>query len=110
MSDGGGFRRLAICDFSEAGFVRERKDAGGGGIAPGLGRQARMCGGPGSGDAGQVRRRLAIAAANGGQDRSAAAKIGARDPQRLGDWVHRFNAEGLAGLIDRKPAGAAAEP
>jgi hypothetical protein len=100
MSDGGGFRRLAICDFSEAGFVRERKDAGGGGIAPGLGRQVRMCDGSGSGEAGQVRRRLAIAA----------AKIGARDPQRLGDWVHRFNAEGLAGLIDRKPAGAAAEP
>jgi transposase len=78
--------------------------------AVGLGRQVRMCGGSGSGEAGRVRRRLAIAAANGGQDRSAAAKIGARDPQRLDDWVHRFNAKGLEGLIDRKPTGAAAEP
>ena len=27
-------------------------------------------------------------------------------PQRLRDWVHRFNAAGPDGLIDRKPAGA----
>ena len=29
------------------------------------------------------------------------------DPQRLRDWVRRFNAAGPDGLIDRKPAGAA---
>ena len=29
------------------------------------------------------------------------------DPQRLRDWVHRFNAAGPDGLIDHKPAGAA---
>ena len=58
-------------------------------------------------DAGQVRRLLAIAAAYEGQDRAACAKIGAMDRQRLRDWVHRFNAAGLDGLIDRKPAGAA---
>ena len=58
-------------------------------------------------DADQVRRLLAIAAAYEGQDRSAAAKLGAMDPQRLRDWVRRFNAAGPDGLIDRKPAGAA---
>jgi transposase len=58
-------------------------------------------------DADQARRLLAIAAAYEGQDRTTAAKIGAMDPQRLRDWVHRFNAAGPAGLIDRKPAGAA---
>ena len=58
-------------------------------------------------DADQARRLLAIAAAYEGQDRSAAARIGAMDRQTLRDWVHRFNAAGPEGLIDRKPAGAA---
>src|ERR1041385_5165889 len=57
-------------------------------------------------DADQVGRLLAIAAAYEGQDRTTAAKIGAMDPQRLRDWVRRFNAAGRQGLIDRKPAGA----
>jgi transposase len=58
-------------------------------------------------DGDQVRRLLAIAAAYEGQDRTTAAKIGAMDPQRLRDWVRRFNVAGPEGLIDRKPAGAA---
>jgi transposase len=58
-------------------------------------------------DAEQARRLLAIAAAYEGQDRTTAAKIGAMDPQRLRDWVRRFNTTGPEGLIDRKPAGAA---
>ncbi len=58
-------------------------------------------------DAGQVRRLLAIAAAYEGQKRTACAKIGAMAPQRLRAWVHRFNAAGPEGVIDRKPAGAA---
>jgi putative transposase len=58
-------------------------------------------------DADQARRLLAIAAAYEGQDRTTAAKIGAMAPQRLRDWVRRFNATGPDGLIDRKPAGAA---
>src|SRR5215211_5385200 len=58
-------------------------------------------------DADQARRLLAIAAAYEGQDRTAAAKIGAMDRQTLRDWVHRCNAAGPEGLIDRKPAGAA---
>ena len=58
-------------------------------------------------DADQARRLLAIAAAYDGQGRTAAARIGAMDPQRLREWVHRFNTTGPEGLIDRKPAGAA---
>src|SRR3954453_17381459 len=58
-------------------------------------------------DADQARRLLAIAAAYEGHDRTTAAKSGARAPQRLRDWVRRFNAAGVEGLIDRKPAGAA---
>ena len=58
-------------------------------------------------DAHQARRLLAIAAAYEGQDRTTAAKLGAMDPQRLRDWVRRFNTTGPEGLIDRKPAGAA---
>ena len=58
-------------------------------------------------DADQARRLLAIAAAYEGQDRTTAAKIGAMNPQRLRDWVRRFNTVELEGLIDRKPAGAA---
>ena len=58
-------------------------------------------------DADQARWLLAIAAAYEGQDRTTAATIGAMDPQRLRDWVRRFNAAGPDGLMDRKPAGAA---
>ena len=82
-------------------------DAGGGGIARGLGCEAGSRGGPEAADADQARRLLAIAAAYEGRDRAAAAKIGAMDRQTLRDWVHRFNAAGPAGLLDRKPAGAA---
>lgn len=56
-------------------------------------------------DGGQVRRLLAIAAVYEGKDRSAAARAGAMDRQTLRDWVHRFNAAGPEGLIDRKPPG-----
>jgi transposase len=59
-------------------------------------------------DADQARRLLAIAAAYEGQDRAAAAKIGAMDRQRLRDWVHRFNAEGPGGLIDPQASGGGA--
>ena len=37
--------------------------------------------------------------------RAAAAKIGEMDRQTLRDWVHRFNSDGPAGLIDRKVPG-----
>jgi transposase len=60
-------------------------------------------------DGDQVRRLLAIAAVYEGKRRSEAARAGAMDRQTLRDWVHRFNAAGPAGLIDRKPPGAKAK-
>lgn len=60
-------------------------------------------------DAAQVRRLLSIAAVYDGMSRAGAARIGGMDRQSLRDWVHRFNAEGPAGLIDRKAAGAPAK-
>ena len=60
----------------------------------------------GSRDANQVRRLLAIAAVLDGASRLHAAKIGGMDRQTLRDWVHRFNAEGPDGLIDRTSSGA----
>ena len=40
---------------------------------------------------------LSLAAARGGMDRGAAAKIGGMDRQTLRDWVHRFNGVGSGG-------------
>jgi transposase len=59
-------------------------------------------------DAAQVRRLLAIAAIYEGMSRAAAARLGGMDRQTLRDWVHRFNAMGPSGVIDRKAPGAAA--
>lgn len=56
-------------------------------------------------DAGQCRRLLAIAAILDGGSRSQAARIGGVGLQTVRDWVLRFNAEGPAGLIDRKAPG-----
>ena len=58
-------------------------------------------------DAGQVRRLLSIAAIYDGMSRAAAARLGGMERQTLRDWVHRFNAGGPSGLIDRKALGAA---
>src|SRR5258708_12279415 len=57
-------------------------------------------------DADQVRRLLALAAVYEGKSRAAAARVGVMDRQTLRDWVHRFNAEGAAGLVNRKAPGA----
>lgn len=59
-----------------------------------------------AGDAAEVRRLLVIAVVYDGMSRADAAKVGGMDRQTLRDWVHRFNAEGPAGLIDRKAPGA----
>jgi len=53
----------------------------------------------------QSRRLLSLAAVRDGMDRGAAAKIGGMDRQTLRDWVHRFNASGLEGLIDNWTEG-----
>ena len=58
-------------------------------------------------DPAQVRRLLAVAAVYDGMKRHEAATVGGMDRQTLRDWVHRFNAEGAAGLVDRKAPGAA---
>lgn len=60
-------------------------------------------------DGDQVRRLLAVAAVYEGKTRREAAQIGAMDRQTLRDWVHRFNAAGLAGLVSRKAPGAKAK-
>src|SRR5919199_412809 len=56
-------------------------------------------------DAPQVRRCLAIAAVLEGQSRTAAATAAGMDRQTLRDGVHRYNAEGIAGLCDRPRPG-----
>jgi transposase len=48
---------------------------------------------------------LAIALVMEGVDRTTAARSCGMDRQTLRDWVHRYNAEGLAGLVDRRRAG-----
>lgn len=56
-------------------------------------------------DADQARRLLAIAAVYEGMSREDAARIGSMDRQTLRDWVHRFNADGADGLVNRPPPG-----
>jgi transposase len=48
---------------------------------------------------------MALAAVADGRSRAEAAAIGLMDRQTLRDWVHRFNAEGPDGLIDRTAPG-----
>ena len=52
-----------------------------------------------------ARRMLAIALVLEGLDRTTAAKTCGMDRQTLRDWVHRYNAEGLAGLVNRRSPG-----
>lgn len=52
-------------------------------------------------DARAARRMLAIALVLEGADRVTAAETCGMDRQTLRDWVHRYNAEGLAGLVNR---------
>jgi transposase len=50
-------------------------------------------------------RLLALANALDGMSRDEAARAAGMDRQTLRDWVHRYNAEGLAGLWDRPRPG-----
>jgi transposase len=56
-------------------------------------------------DSNQSRRLLSLAAVLDGMSRADAAKIGGMDRQTLRDWVHRFNARGLDGLVDIHAGG-----
>ena len=60
-------------------------------------------------DAAAARRMLAIALVLEAHRRGDAARQCGMDRQTLRDWVHRFNAEGIAGLYNR-PHGGGAEP
>ena len=68
--------------------------------APSLRRLARD-----SKDANQARRLLALAAIYAGGTRTEAAEMGGVGLQIVRDWVVRFNADGPAGLLDRKAPG-----
>ena len=58
-------------------------------------------------DAKQVRRLLALAMIRDGGSRTDATRIAGVGLQIVRDWVLRFNAEGPAGLVDRKAPGKA---
>ena len=59
----------------------------------------------GSSDANQTRRLLALAVIYDGGKRVDAAAVGGVGLQVIRDWVLRFNADGPAGLVDRKAPG-----
>jgi transposase len=65
-----------------------------------LRHEARRCRDPAA-----ARRMLALAAVLEGGSRAEAARHAGMDRQTLRDWVHRHNAEGLAGLRDRRRPG-----
>ena len=69
-----------------------------------LRREASRCG-----DGAVVRRLLAIAMVLEGQPRAAAAEGCGMDRQTLRDWVHHYNAQGLAGLSNRRSPGREAQ-
>jgi len=56
-------------------------------------------------DARASRRMLALALVLEGKSRTEAAESCGMDRQTLRDWVHRYNAEGLAGLFNRPLPG-----
>ena len=60
-------------------------------------------------DARASRRMLALALVMEGESRETAARQCGMDRQTLRDWVHRYNAMGVAGLFDR-PHGGGASP
>ena len=55
-------------------------------------------------DAAAARRMLALVLE--GRNRTEAARAAGMDRQTLRDWVHRYNAQGLQGLINRPNCGA----
>lgn len=67
-------------------------------------RELRACAAR-SQDAKAARRMLAIALVLEGADRKTAAESCGMDRQTLRDWVHRYNAEGLEGLANRRAPG-----
>ncbi len=56
-------------------------------------------------NAAAARRMLALAQVLEGVDRETAARSCGMERQTLRDWVHRYNAEGLSGLVNRRSTG-----
>ena len=56
-------------------------------------------------DVSQARRCLAIALVLEGWSRTEAAEAAGMQRQTLRDWVHRYNGEGIAGLLDHRRPG-----
>src|ERR687883_599985 len=75
-------------------ITRRELDAGG------LRREPARCR-----DAKAARRMLALALVLEGHSREEAARHAGMARQTLRDWVHRYNADGLAGLRDRRRPG-----
>ena len=69
-----------------------------------LRREASRCG-----DGAVVRRLLAIALVLEGRPRTEAAEACGMDRQTLRDWVHHYNADGVAGLASRRSPGRPAQ-
>ncbi len=59
-------------------------------------------------DAAQVRRLLALSLVLEGHPRHEAAERSGMDRQTLRDWVHRYNAEGVDGLVSVRTGGRTA--
>lgn len=57
-------------------------------------------------NAAQARRCLALALVLEGASRTDAARAAGMDRQTLRDWVHRYNDEGVPGLVSRPAPGA----
>ena len=57
-------------------------------------------------DSSASRRMLALALVLDGWNRTEAARAAGMDRQTLRDWVHRYNASGLAGLSNHRGIGA----
>jgi len=60
-------------------------------------------------DGAQVRRLLALAMVLEGHPRRLAAEQNGMDRQSLRDWVHRYNSDGVAGLVSRPHPGRPAK-
>ena len=58
-----------------------------------------------AGEADAARRMLALALVLDGRSRAEAAGLCGMDRQTLRDWVHRYNAHGVAGLSDKLRPG-----
>jgi transposase len=56
-------------------------------------------------DGDAARRMLALALVLEGRRRDEAARLCGMDRQTLRDWVHRYNEDGLEGLVDRRSPG-----